>query len=191
MIRPSVTPDLDDVLEAFALDAEGDETALARYVDRYPQHAAALIDLSLELTRVIEDDGPATAEEDALAEAAWSRLQSAGSSTADLFEDRTPAQMREVARTLDVPRQVITAFRERRVILKTVPRRFLERLALALGAATDALVAALATPTALAAGRSYKADVQPVAAEQVSFEQILVDADVAPARVADLVAGRD
>lgn len=191
MIRPSDIPDLDDVLEAFALDAERDESALARYVDRYPQHAVALIDLSLELTRLIEDDGPATAEEDALAEAAWSRLQSAGSSTADLFGDRTPAQMREVARTLDVPRQVITAFRERRVILKTVPRRFLERLALALGAATDALVAALATPPALAAGRSYKADVQPVAAEQVSFEQILVDANVAPARVADLVAGRD
>lgn len=193
MIRPSDAPDLDDVLEAFALDAEGDETALARYVSHYPQHAVALIDLSLALTQVIDDDdSPATAEEITLADAAWARLQSAESIDAvDPFADRTSMQMRELARTLDVPRQVVTAFRERRILLTTIPRRFLEHMAAALGTGADALLAALAAPPTLVVGRSYKTDAQPMAAEQVSFEQILIDADMDSTRVADLVAGRD
>ncbi len=77
------------------------------------------------------------------------------------------------------------------MILKTVPRRFIERLAAALGAGTEALLATLATPLGVAVGRSYKADTQPTVTEQVSFEQILIDADIEPARISDLLAGRD
>lgn len=193
MSHTSDMPDLDDILDAFALEAERDENALAQYLDRYPQHAAALISLYRELVRVAdEEDHPLTPEDEALAEASWAKLRDAISiPPADPFADRSPAQLREVARILAVPRQVVTAFRERRVVLKTVPRRFIERLAAALGAGTEAVLAALTAPPGVAVGRSYKADSQPVVIEQVSFEQILIDADVEPARISDLLAGRD
>lgn len=193
MSRPAETPDLDDILDAFALEAESDETALARYVERHPEHAAALISLYRELVRPIDDDdNPPSPDEVALTDASWARLRDAVSEpVVDPFADRSPTQLREVARTLSVPRQVVTAFRERRVILKTVPRRFIERLAAALGAGTEALLSTLATPPGVAVGRSYKADTQPTVTEQVSFEQILIDADIEPARISDLLAGRD
>lgn len=193
MTRPSDIPDLDNVLDAFTLDIERDETALAQYLRRYPQHADALIDLSRELARAIDDDdSPLSSDELALVEASWTKLRGGVSNpAADPFLDRSTAQLRDVARTLNVPRQVVTAFRERRVILKTVPRRFIERLAAALGAGIEALLTALAIPPVATIGRSYKADEQPVSIEVVTFEQVLIDADVDPGRVADLVAGRD
>jgi len=52
-------------------------------------------------------------------------------------------ELRDVAKRLDVPRQVITAFRERRVILSTVPRRFLARLAEAVNSSIEILIEAL------------------------------------------------
>lgn len=193
MSHPSDAPELDDILDAFALDAECDETALAQYLDRYPQHAPALISLYRELVRPIDDDDRAPSpDEVALTNASWARLRDAISAPPpDPFADRSPAQLREVARILSVPRQIVTAFRERRVILATVPRRFIERLAAALGAGTEALIAALSVSPGPAVARSYKADTQPAAMEQVSFEQILIDADLEPERISDLLAGRD
>lgn len=193
MTRPSETPDRDEILDAFTLALENDPTALGRYLGRYPQHADAFVDLSRELARtVVDDERPPTPEEVALAASFWADMrETVEVSSVDPFADRTPAQMREVARVLDLPRQVVTAFRERRVILGTVPRRFIERLAAALETAADVLVAALVAPSAAAIGRSYKADGQPTAVEQVAFERILLDADVDPARIADLIAGRD
>ena len=48
-------------------------------------------------------------------------------------------QLREVAHQLGVPRQVITAFRERRVKLESVPKSFLVALSRALGCTVDLL----------------------------------------------------
>ena len=98
----------------------------------------------------------------------------------DPLADLSVSQLREVASKLDVPRQVVTAFRERRVIVEVVRRRFLTRLAgRARSRTVDLLIAALTIPAAPSLARSYKADGKPSAEFAVSFERLLIDADVA------------
>jgi hypothetical protein len=166
---------LDDVLDAFA--AESDPfVALPRYLVAYPDHALDLVDLARELRRAgAETDRVLTAADDQSIRAAWKKHQEA--SPSDPFAGLSPERMREVASRLAVPRQVLMAFRERLVIVESVPRRFLARLAAEVGRSVAALQAALSRPGPTLA-RSFKADARPIAQAPVSFERLLVDAEV-------------
>ena len=82
----------------------------------------------------------------------------------------------------------VAAFRERRIELASVPGAFLRRLAGALAASFDDFVAWMTPPPANALARSYRADGQPNAPAQVSFERILIDAGVSEADRAILLS---
>jgi len=196
-MNPESTPSLEDVLDAYALEAENDNATLERYLRDYPLYAAELVDLSHELDRPIDvSTAPLDAADRALIDVAWTRFASTAAS--DAFSPLLalePSKMRAVASALGVPRQILSAFRERRVIVETVPRLFLERLAVALGTPLEVLRDSL--PRApnlfpqLVPNRSYKADEKPNATKQVSFEQLLIDACVPPEKRAALLAERD
>ncbi len=171
---------LEDVLDAFAMEETHAKATLDRYLTAYPQFAGDLIDLSRELLRA---DVPADAElapgDAAKIDAAWARHKAARPQQAiDPFAALSPTRSREVALELGVPRQVIAAFRERRIELASVPGAFVQRLARALAASFDDLVAWMTPPPANALARSYRANGQPNAPAQVSFERILIDAGV-------------
>jgi hypothetical protein len=81
------------------------------------------VDLSRELSR---DDTALSTVDQGLIDAAWSQHAAAvPAPTADLFAALTVEDWRSVAQRLDVPRQVVTALRERRVSFFSISRRFL------------------------------------------------------------------
>lgn len=184
----------EDVLDAFSVEPHPDRQTLERYLRAYPEYAEDLIDLSRELNRdLCEDETPLSAEDRALIDAAWRQYaEAAPKAIADPFAALSTDGLREVAHRLDVPRQVVAAFRERRVILATVPRPFLARLAEVVNSSIDnleALWSQLASTPALA--RSYKADSKPIPVEPVSFERLLIDAGVPEEKRAKLMMDAD
>ena len=97
-------------------------------------------------------------------------------------------QLREIAEALGVPRQVLTAFRNRRVIMSTVPRRFLARLAEQANTPMEHLVRVWSLPTALERVHSYRSESKPITSEAVSFERVLIEADVPEDKRAELMS---
>src|SRR5260221_10929901 len=110
--------------------------------------------------------------------------------TPDPFAALTVDDWRAVARRLDVPRQVVTTLRERRVSLVSIPRRFLAMLAEAMRSSVAQLESSWGAAQ-LAVARSYKADGKPVVGEQVTLEQVLIDAGVPAEKRARLLAETD
>ena len=124
-------PPKHDVLDAFAVEPDPGRDTLEHYLRTYPQYAAELVDLSRELAlQYPRDETPLSAEDQAKIDSAWLRHAAAAPvALADTFAGLSVQELRDVAERLDVPRQVLTAFRNRRILLPTVPRRFLARLA--------------------------------------------------------------
>ncbi|WP_245489881.1 MULTISPECIES: hypothetical protein [unclassified Mesorhizobium] len=109
---------------------------MERYLRLYPDYAAELVELSRELSREVynDDAAPLSAADQALIGAAWSRhAATMPAAMSDPFAALTVDDRRAVAQRLELPRQVVTALRERRVLLVSIPRRFLQRLAEAIG----------------------------------------------------------
>lgn len=146
----------EEVMYQFAVEADHDRETLMRYLRAHPGYAGELLDLHRDLTLEAVEDAPAD----------------------DPLVDLSTAEQRLVARAMGLPRQVLSALRERRVVLQSIPPGFLERLAEALGATVDALTVALAAPMASSTTRSYRADEAPAAPTRVTFEQLLIDARV-------------
>jgi hypothetical protein len=186
-------PSRESVLDAFAVESELGRSTLERYLRLYPEYAGELADLSRDLSReVCDDTAPLSAADQALIDAAWSQHAKAvpAVATADPFAALTVDDWRTVAQRLDVSRQVVTALRERRISLVSIPRRFLAMLAEAMRSSVAQLEASWG-PAPLVVARSYKADAKPVASEQVTFEQVLIDAGIPAQKRAKLLAETD
>jgi hypothetical protein len=184
-------PSCEDILYAFAVEPNPDRDTLEQYLRDYPQYATELIDLLYELSReVCEDETPLSDEDLALIDSAWQRhADTVSTETLDPLSALSATKQRELAQHLDVPRQVITAFREHRVEPTSVPLPFLKRLAAALNSTVEILMSALGLPPEGDLARSYKADGRPEAHAQVNFEQILIEANVSPDKRALLMKG--
>lgn len=190
MSAASSQPSRDDVLDAFSVEPDHDRRTLETYLTRYPQFARDLVDLARELSRTfVEDERPLSDEDkrligNALEAHRFVALGEAG----DPFAGLETGRLREIARQLDVPRQVIAAFRERRIRLSSVPRRFLGRLAAALDVTVDKLVGGLLGSPVPAGARSYKSDGRPGNDGLATFEQVLIDAEVGGERLEALMS---
>jgi hypothetical protein len=185
-------PSRESVLDAFAVESEPNRSTLERYLRLYPEYAGDLVDLSRELSREVCDDDTALSTVDqGLIDAAWSQHAAAAPApTADPFAVLRVEDWRSVAQRLDVPRQVVTALRERRVSLASIPRRFLGKFAEAVNSSVAQLELSWG-PAQLAAARSYKADSKPIVGAQVTLEQVLIDAGVPVEKRARLLAEVD
>lgn len=98
-----------------------------------------------------------------------------------------PARQKEIASRLQIKRSVFSAISEHRVIVSSIPVRFLKRLADELGAAVDVLLLALSTPVIAAGVPQYKSDEAPDAPVQVPFEQLLREAAMSEEQIAELM----
>ncbi|GER08778.1 hypothetical protein GCM10007972_24000 [Iodidimonas muriae] len=183
-------PTREEVLDAFAVEPQHDRTVLERYLKQYPEYASELVELSREVSRNIgTDQNPLSAHESRLIDNAWHHHAPIETkSGTDPLAVLSVQQSRDIAKKLDVPRQIITAFKERRVRVETVPKPFLAALAEALEFSIEALVSSLSYPSVPKMARSYKAEVKPSVGAAVSFEQLLVDAGVSESRRAELMA---
>lgn len=187
-------PSREDVLDAFSVEPHPDHETLERYLCAYPKYAAELVDLSREMSRdLVQNESPLSTKDKATIVAAWCRHAGLESnSMVDPFAMLSVADLRELARRLDVPRQVVAAFRECRVILATVPRGFLALLADSVNSSIDKLEDYLSNPQQIPArAQSYKSDLKPVVGEPVSFEKLLIDAGVPEMKRAELMTDKD
>ena len=181
------------VLDAFAVEHDLCPGTLERYLRLYPEHGGALVDLSRELNRQIdEDDAPLSAAEHALLDGAWARHAAAkpAIAAADPLVALTVDDWRAVAQRLDVPRQVATALRERRVSIVSIPKRILAHVAEVARSSVGQLEVSWGMEP-LGAARAYKADGKPNVGAQVSFEQVLIEAGVSPEKRSQLLADAD
>lgn len=170
-------PPLGDVLNAFAVENGNDKNALARYLKAYPEYAEDLIDLSREIYRTVRpDDGELSVQDGNRIEAAWKRFSEGATAIVDPLAKLSIAEIRQLATTLGVKRQVLAAFREHRVLVDSVPARFLARLAAAAKSSVEELTQALRVPLTLSPARSYKSDAPPEQGGPVTFERLLIDA---------------
>jgi hypothetical protein len=190
-VSPAGKPSREAVLDAFAVESDPGRSTLERYLRLHPEYAAELVDLSRELSREAGDDAePLSAADEALIDTAWSRHAAALPAAAtDPFAALTVDDWRAAARHLDVPRQVVTALRERRVALSSIPRRFLRMLAEAMRSTAAQLEAAWELQPAGA--RSYKADGKPTVENRVTLEKVLIEAGVPAEKRARLLAETD
>lgn len=183
-------PSCDEVLDAFAVEPDTGRATLERYLRDYPEYAEDLVDLASELSReVVVKEGPLSTEDQALIHAAWKKhVKAAPKPVVEPFSVWSAMEVRKVAASLEVPRQVLTAFRERAVLAASVPKPFMERLASALESSFDRLTAYLEAPGGLSLARSYKADSKPKTAPLVTFKQLLIDAGVPAEKRKELMA---
>lgn len=176
----NISPQLQDVLEAFSVEPQVDRETLERYLQKYPQYAEYLVDLSFELTKtVVEDNEPLSAQDEEDIEKAWQRhRQRIEARVIDPFVNRTTDDLRQISVSLGVPRSVVSAFRKRKVIVDSVPKAFLKRFASEVNLTMDSLVAFLRHVSTPVTVQRYKSDVKPQEQEQVTFEDLLIQAAV-------------
>jgi hypothetical protein len=177
-----------EILEEFALDAQDDSKALERYLQEYPDLATDLVDLARELMRPLPSNpAPLSASEEALVDVYWEHYVTGTRLAAEreaslpataVLRGRPVQDLRTISKNVGVPRQVISALREGRVIFASIPEHFLELLATAAAATTEALKIELRKSVPARAARSFKADSKIEAARQISLEQTLIDAGV-------------
>lgn len=173
------TPQLEDVLDAFSVEPDHGKETLGRYLQDYPQYANEIVDLSFELSKPInQSDTPWSTNELAEIEAAWQKHGKAMLISENPFEAISIQQLRQIATDLDVPRSVISAFRERQVIITSVPQKFLRRLATALGQTMEGFLAFAESIAPTSISRSYKSNVKPQSIEQITFETLLIQSQV-------------
>lgn len=176
-MSPDVQPELEDVLEAFMLDAD-EQGSLARYLSDYPQFKAELLDLAHQMGSVEPEELPTIGEpcKEAI-QRGWEKLSAAWPvSDRNLFVDLSPADYGRVAKEVSVPRQVLAAIRDGRVLVPTIPQGFMRQLAAALRGSVEELTSSIGGTPVLA--RSYKSERRPEAGGAVSFEQTLINARV-------------
>ena len=182
-------PSLEDVLNAFAVEADPGPETLGRYLRDYPEYASDLEELSRELMQpLVVAAGPLSIEDTALINAAWQRYRSAASALrVNPFASLTVPRLREIASALGVRRQVISAFSERKVILASIPKAFLAGLASALGIEPSGLEKYLSSSPTQGLAMSYKSEEKPIVSMPVTFEQILIDSGMTEAERAKLL----
>ena len=193
MSRHSDEPSRQEVLDAFAVESEAGRETLERYLRTYPQFATEILDLSRMLAlRVWDEETPLSHEDEAKIDAAWLSHAAAGpAAVTDPLLSLSVPELREISIRLGVPRQVLAAFRNRRVIMSTVPPRFLERLAELVNTSMEQFVRTLSLPISQELTQSYKSERKPVPSDPVSFEQVLIDAGVPEDERAQLLSETD
>lgn len=176
----------DEILRAFAMDFEPGAGVLQQYIAQYPEHAIALIDLSMELTRELDDDLPPDVGEFDLVAAGMARLQE-GVITLEALQTAPAKTFSEAFDFLALPVQVALAFRERRIDVATLPQLMAARVADALKTSIETLLSYLSLPAMVPVTRAKKSTVRPKAPEKVSFEKVLRDAGLDEQSISNLL----
>lgn len=189
--------DEEEVLLAFSVEPTHDRATLEHYLSQYPEHAQAIVDCSIELmmntSRASEDVQVSSGQ---VVEQAWRQFQAAmglaqSRVIANPFAQLTPTAFKSMAKRLDISNLFLIRVRERAIDAATIPGRLVQRLAAELGATTDAVSAYLSSPPAMVSSQSFRSNVKPAVAAQISFEEAVETSQLKPAQKEALRALRD
>lgn len=165
----------DDVLLAFSVEPTHDLATLERYLRRYPQFTAGLIDCSIELehspvpVEMPKVVTPATA-------AAWDRFQAAmGMATSPAvnpFLRLDSRAFQAVAAELNMNVLLLIRLRDRAIRFATIPRSLIRMLAGKLGVGSDEMEDYMRGSPTLAGGNlQFKSAAKPATAAQIDFAE--------------------
>ena len=173
--------DIENILAAFAVEPNHDKQTMDRYLSTYPDLRSNFLNLLLELDFDEADETPLDLDSPVVA-TSWSRYSqlTVKSLSAKSFT-------RYVAATMGLKTAVVMQLRDRAVRFESLPKRFLVRLAHALGAGIEELTSYLTAPRVLAAGASYKAKAKPNVAPQMELAAVLAHCGYTQEEIADLV----
>ncbi|MBD7992168.1 hypothetical protein H9643_15385 [Ochrobactrum sp. Sa2BUA5] len=174
----------EEILSAFAVEPAHDKATLDLYLKQYPELAAELIDLSLEVEmadptgeEVFDTDSP-------IVNAAWAAFISSGSANAPV----TAASFtREVASSLGIKSSALMGLRDKKVEVQSLPIAFSARLSKALATSIESLMDYLAGPQAMPVGASFKSDAKPEQTSKISIEQLLTECGHTPEQTANIL----
>lgn len=175
---------LEDVLDRFQLEEVQDGEVLSRYVEAFPHFAVQIIDFSRLIATPVPADDTLSAIDQSRVDAAWIIHKAAGpefKAEPNPLDALVGEQGKALAATLGVSRQVVTCLRERKVDPARTPAPVLRKLSEALSIPEAHLIAAMRQPPPNASHRSFKAAGKPGTSGQVSFEQVLIDANLSDA----------
>lgn len=188
--------DQEAVLLAFSVEPTHGRETLERYLKEYPEHASALVDCSIELMMDTEGGARYAAASEGAVDKAWLRFQAAVAEPADVplvnpFSKLNPSAFKSIAKKLDVSNLFLIRLRDRAVSVASIPAQFVQGLAAELGATADAVTAYLRSPPAMVSGHSFRSNVKPEVADQITFLQAIETSQLTPAQQAALKAMLD
>lgn len=176
--------EIEAILYAFAVEAKHDRATFERYLQKYPELSQELTHLLSEL-RLDEAAGSHTA--DAVRRdwsASWQRFRESKSNPvineefASPFERFRGAAFVGLARTLNVSRSFLTAFRDGLVVASSIPDSFVNRFANATGLTAEAVRSFFNQPPTMILGRQFKADNTPAHQGQNTFDELVRASDM-------------
>lgn len=110
----------------------------------------------------------------------------------EVLASLTPGQQAAVCQNLKIRRSVLSALREHRAVVSSIPKRFLRRLAHEMGQSMQTMADALSFPPPARLLSEHKADTKPVVQpSRVAFEQLLRDAAMSEEDVQELMRDGD
>lgn len=172
--------DRESILYAFAVEATHDRSTLERYLRQYPELTDDLIDLSLEL-RLATPTPPASVSSiaDVGVEAAWQEFVTSKpraacpNETVNPFASFRGAAFAILAKTLNVPRSFLTAFRDGLVMASSIPESFVRRFADATSVSVESARDYFARAQPVTAEVAFKSDVKPSQQGQRTFREFV------------------
>ena len=172
------------ILYAFAVEAKHDRTTFERYLRQYPELSQELTDLLSEL-RLDEPAGTHAADTTNRDwSASWQRFRACKPNPAIIAEGASPFErfrgvaFVRLARTLNVSRSFLTAFRDGLVVASSIPDSFVKRFANATGLTREAARVFFSRPPTVLLGRQFKADNTPAHQGQKTFEELVRTSDM-------------
>jgi hypothetical protein len=198
MMINRATSSENDVLYQFALSyRHPDPQLLDDFARRYPEYAAALTTLAIELTleewsskedEAVTESAEIDTESAAILSRAMSRFQnrlhtvrSAQAAALrtwerteglrDPFALRSPEEMQIVIQTLDVSPLFVMRLRDRGIEAGTMTAGFIRRVAAVLQEPETLVRAHFEAPPQMQGGAHYRSDVTPNAGRKLSFEE--------------------
>lgn len=180
-------PSEEEVLLAFSVEPTHDRKTLEHYLSEYPAHAKALIDCSIELILDTTRGGADFVGSEDMIERSWRTFQSAvrrpdGEPAVNPFATLSPTAFKSLARKLGVNNLLLIRLRDRAIDAATIPRRFVQGLAMELGATTEGVMSYLRNPPTMASGHSFRSSTKPTVSEQISFEKAIETSQLTPAQ---------
>lgn len=188
--------DEEEVLLSFSVEPVHDRPTLERYLRDYPEHTQALVACAAELMLdSARDEIPADGAGSAI-DRAWQRLQSIVDSPDDVsannpFAMLTPTAFKSLAKNLGINNLLLVRLRDRAIQVTTIPRRFVQKLAIELGASAESVLDYLRGPPAMVSGHSFRSAGKPAVTEQISFSKAIESSQLTQAQQDALMAMQD
>jgi len=189
-------PSEEEVLLAFSVEPTHDRKTLEQYLREYPEHAKALVACSIELMVDATRSGDVAVTSEGAVDRAWQQFQTVVSQPGDVlvanpFATLNPTAFRSLAKRLDITNLLLVRLRDRAIVAATIPGRFVQGLAIELGATAEAVMDYLQSPPAMVSGHSFRSAVKPAITEQISFAEAIEKSQLTPAQLDALKALQD